>query len=146
MKLNLIEILKMKKKTILILGLYLLCGCIPVFDRVGGLVNIYNNSDEPIYFYEIYNGNDSLPLILSLKLLAFADINDGSDFDIGGTTEKPQFSEGVEKITLFFFTDKLLRTYTFKELYEKQLYTVKVVLTEEQLKAMDWKYVYKGTT
>ena len=138
----------------------MLYGC--VYDPPHASFAIYNNSISPVYV--CVTCTDSLPL--DPKLYLYDDVeytknlkqvlkqnpfdppdyrinaNSNGYFRIGGTPKDPELYCEDKKIRLFFITQSTMRTKQWEEIYKKQLYEKKIVLTEKQLRDQGWKYTY----
>ncbi len=66
---------------------------------------------------------------------------------IGGSANKPRLrSTGLlsnEKgVTLFFITEKTMRSYDWEEIYQKQMFVKKKTFTQEELENSNWTVTY----
>ncbi|GHS90213.1 hypothetical protein FACS1894201_11610 [Bacteroidia bacterium] len=146
--------------------LFLLYGCIFTYDPPRALFYVNNYSDEAIYVYFKCGNVDSLPLSPKLELFHFGDavgtkyenieeyrfyppeyrINayDGSFLFEGtiGTDKKPRLPCKEKEVTLFFITEKTMRSYDWEEIHKNQLFTKKITLTQEELESKNWEYIY----
>lgn len=164
----LVNLQSIKAAWILIFGVCgLLYSCIFTYDPPRGMLHIRNYSDEAIYIYLKCGSVDSLPLKPELDLFITVYMNmqdaNGNPIDnpitspdyrinayqlgsiaIMGTSSKPHLPCDEKEATLFFITEKTMRTYDWGKIYRDQLFAKKVILTEEQLSKNDWQYVYDG--
>ena len=136
-----------------------------VYDPPMAFLNIYNYSDKAVYYSITYNKTDSLPQKPRLKLFYNWDMNIKDKlgnkifspiiqtgyridaYDVGremmpGSRDNPSFPSGVNEITIFFITEEIMREYSWKQIYNMQLYESKVMLTEGELKGKCWRYTY----
>ncbi len=146
---------------ILILFVIVFKSCLP-FDPPSGGFEIYNYSDKAIYVY--CTCMDSLPV--SPRLNLFEKFNDliidpnGDTIDpiyspeyrvdaystkgfvTWGSPENPRLYCDNTTVRLFFIKENVMRTHTWEEISQKQLYEKKTILTESQLSKNGWKYIY----
>lgn len=141
------------KKLFFIVFLCLMNSC----DDAGPVLEVYNYSDEAVYFSYVFGKVDSLPQKPYLRLFyndntnmtdalgnkIFGPVSQGEyridAYDVGGIrfyiiNDDLAFPEGVNEMTMFFITEKTMREYSWEEIYEKQLYESRVVITESELK------------
>jgi hypothetical protein len=153
------------KKLICIFSLFMLCGC-PAYDPPRGFLRIDNDSDEAVYVHFNCGNTDSLPLHPKLQLFLFSSekMEDAygnpskphffsPDYRINAYSYSPIFIRGTlshphlpcdeKKITLFFITEKTMRTYDWEAIYKNQMFVKKITLTEEELKQNNWVVVYE---
>lgn len=153
----------MKKLLILLIGCCVIWGC-PAYDPSSGSIEILNYTDSAIYVYSTcsdkFPGNeDGLELFLKVNSSGNKDrcgqtIRDtiapsyrinayswGGVF-VGGTADNPRVVCGTNIMTLYFIKEITIRTKTWKEICEKQLYEKKNILTQEQLEKVCWRVTY----
>ncbi|MDH6344163.1 hypothetical protein M2480_003078 [Parabacteroides sp. PFB2-12] len=159
----------MKNLTYIILS-FLLCVC-TACEGIADILYICNNSDEAIYVYHRCGNVDSIPLSPKLELFHYLsmDVNDahgnliepyfvspdyrinaytssslkgGLEGRVWGTPKTPRLPCDEKEITLFFITETTMRNHDWEEIYKDQMYVKKVMLTEDDLKKCDWKYIY----
>jgi hypothetical protein len=144
----------------LILVITLLYGC--VYDPPHGLLTVHNYSDSAVYVY--LTCADSLQLTPKLNLFEY-DLSNStnargqkrdpiyspnyrvnaysySEFAVWGTAKKPRSYCEDKSLRLFFIKENTIRTKKWEEIYKKQLYVKKVILTEKQLNDGDWEFTY----
>ncbi|MDX2249736.1 MAG: hypothetical protein SF052_23330 [Bacteroidia bacterium] len=143
--------------------LFLLTGC-PAYDPPLQVITIHNYSDSAVYVYSTCE--DSLPRVPELKLFetcchnaidaqgnkmdtisspyyrinayAFGDIiGAGSAANPAIPCEKPPY------LRFFFISETTMRTHSWAEIHEKQLYSKKMSFNLSQLDSLGWviKYV-----
>lgn len=141
-----------------------LFGCIGIYDPATGAVNVFNNTDSAVYLYQTYM--DSLPLEHGLSLfwsgsMGVDECNNShpdttspdyrinayawSSFQGYGTPNRQVLDKDKgERLNLFFIKETTMRTKTWKEIYEGQLYSKKMSFTEKQLDSVCWRVIYKS--
>lgn len=151
------------KQLLLIILTFLLTGC-PVYDPPLQGITIHNYSDSAVYVYSTCE--DSLPRVPELKLFqiwnqtrtdalgnkmdtiispsyrinayAFGDIiGAGRAANPAIPCEKPPY------LRFFFIPETTMRTHSWAEIHEKQLYSKKMSFNLSQLDSLGWviKYV-----
>ncbi|MPL97870.1 hypothetical protein SDC9_44066 [bioreactor metagenome] len=122
--------------------LFLLYGCVFSYDPARGLLHVRNNSSEAVYVYLNYGNADSLPLVSGLELFAFINANKEDAYAIGGSRKKPSFPSNENEVTLFFITEKTMRSYDLEEIHKNQMFVKKITLTKEELENEKWIVTY----
>jgi hypothetical protein len=154
------------KKILFIVICGLFCSCIFTYDPPKGHFNIFNKSDEAVYVHFNCGNPDSLPLNPKLELFHFFSndnmedaygnpiesgfvspeyrINayDISSLRIWGSLKNPRLPCDENEVTLFFITERTMRSYDWEEIYKDQMFVEKVTLTKDELEKSDWKYTY----
>lgn len=130
------------KKLIYISSLFFLYGCIFTYDPSRGLLYVHNNSNEAVYVYLKYGNADSLQLISGLELFTFIDAKKKDAYTIDGTRKKPRLPNNENEVTLFFITEKTMRSYNLEKIHKNQMYVKKITLTKEKLEKNNWEYIY----
>jgi len=130
------------KKLIYFSILFLFHGCIFTYDPARGLLYVHNNSNEAVYVYLKYGNADSLPLISGLELFTFIDANMKDAYTIGGNRKKPRLPSNENEVTIFFITEKTMRSYDLKEIHKNQMFVKKKTLTNEELENKNWIVTY----
>jgi hypothetical protein len=130
------------KKLIYISCLFLFYGCIFTYDPTRGLLYVHNTSNEAVYVYLKYGNADSLSLISSLELFTFIDANMKDAYTIGGNRKNPSLPSNENEVTLFFITEKTMRSYDLEEIHKNQMFVKKITLTKEELENKNWIVTY----
>jgi len=154
-----------KKYCLLIFNIVLLNSC--AFDpKREPMLTVKNNTKDVIYIY--YSSKESLQLQPELKLeiskhaFAYTDEN-GNDhstvvypenrvdsfsytyFHDDGLHSKGKFKPFPNKnyVNFFFIKESTMRSYTWKEICEKQLYEKKVKYSYKELEKLHYRILYK---
>jgi len=130
------------KKLVYISCLFLFYGCIFTYDPARGLLYVHNNSNEAVYVYLKYGNADSLPLFSGLELFTFIDANMKDAYTIGGNRKNPRLPSNENEVTLFFITEKTMRSYDLEEIHKNQMFVKKTTLTKEELENKNWIVTY----
>lgn len=140
---------------------FLLLGC-PVYDPPSGQLEILNYTDSAVYVY--HTCSDSLPCDYGMKLFLSA----GGGTDASGRTmkdtiapsyrinayswgnitglgaiEKPVTACRDHKLRLYFIKETTMRTKTWEEICQSELYEKKITLTQQELDSMGWRLAYE---
>ena len=157
------------KKLIYISSIFLLYGCIFTYDPPRGLLHVRNSSDEAVYVYLKCGKADVLPSVPKLELFDFFNNEDGSMQDasgnplkssfvspeyrinaythgslqIWGTRKNPRLPCEENEVTLFFITEKTMRSYDWEEIHKNQMFAKKTTLTKEELEKKNREYTFR---
>ncbi len=63
-------------------------------------------------------------------------------YTIGGNRKKPRLPSNENEVTIFFITEKTMRSYDLKEIHKNQMFVKKKKLTKEELENKNWIVTY----
>lgn len=131
----------MIKKIIYLIFCQMVVSCIFVYDPSRGQIHFYNDTNKSVYVYLDYRGNDSIPEIPRRVFLRPVEAGDSDVYTVNGSREHPSLLN-IKKITIFVLGKDMVDNHTLKEIHDQQIYEKKIILTEEDLKAINWEIIY----
>lgn len=132
----------------------LLGGC-PVYDPPEAAIDILNTSDSTVYVYQTCQ--DSIPSRPELELFdSFRQEPEGDTTRFSPSykieSDSVAFFKGIRKgnqvacedgkVRFFFISERVMRTKSWDEIYESQLYKSKVVRSQDELRRSNWVVTY----
>ncbi|MDX1907434.1 MAG: hypothetical protein SF053_10405 [Bacteroidia bacterium] len=136
-------------------------GC-PAYDPPTGVLKIFNASDSAVYVYE--SCTDSIQMVPELTLFhVIPGMTDAkgrqinpirsphyrvnayaySEFDGFGSPETRSIPcQNQEYVTFFFIPESIMRTHTWQEICQQQLYHTRIEANLQMLDSLDWVLQY----